>query len=1037
MSTATDDRVSSGDGSHGQNVSGGEVSLAKLLVAADLLRYEGKLRDVLKLRHAGDLQYVEEQDLTGIGMSRPEQKRLRKEYTRLYPSGFVGKLRKVFGRSESADRREILPTRDEDTDQHVIPIERITLCKELGHGEFGSVWQASWKGGPNGAESMQVAVKCVAPDKLITSSTAFLQEAAIMTRMHHEHVVRLYGVVLDMKKVMMVSELATCGSLLECLHKPALRDSFPIHVLCDYAEQIAKGMAYLESKRLIHRDLAARNVLVFSPKKVKISDFGLSRSLGVGEDYYRSEFSTSLKLPIAWCAPECINFLKFTSASDVWSFGVTLWEMFSYGEMPWNGKTGAEILNLIDQQRKHLDRPTACPEDMYALMEECWNYAATKRPTFAQIMTQFPERLPQTVRAVCDCRDSASDHLQFRKDDLIVVIDRTPSSYPDGYYWLGSLRNGRTGLFRPTDTVAHLGAENPSSVEVISSGCVSKSLERKEKDERKPTKKDKEREREMRKAMISEPVGEVRHTCHVGIDGTAFGLLQLDKKELVPPSVSPSTPARANGTTSRTQISPSLSQVSSPVPLRSTVARDGVSVRETMSLRDVTVKEPVTFRELISPPMSRAPSQPPMSTTSPPISPQPRPSVSPSAPPLTDSAVNSMNRSMQEEFNEISSTTTGRVDDVPRHRPPISAPFVKPIAAVYARSPARDVTNTSVFHTGHSTADTILCDEVEHLERDLTDFSLSSIGDSVDDRRPLLSSDAGRAVSQQSAVSSASSSTSPSPNSIRLMTAEEIQRWHDKETREHKKAQSHLSGARRKEPLPDGPTVEDEKSFSANLAARQSKQMPADWTAEAQEAYKLLVECGRDLTNTPSPRSSPSVDQLKRITVIERKQPPVASVSPIPPRPVTPPHVKAHESSEISTDTTEDITSYSPQKRVHLIETKLLTTKDEDRFPPGLPPKFDQKPPPGRPPKTRNIPVMMNGRSLNYDNLNGVGAGRAAPPPVPPKPRMPTTRPSSMSPPPPATTNRFPLEKESPGFAPSITRGSLFSTAKKEEVIKF
>ncbi|VDL76086.1 unnamed protein product [Nippostrongylus brasiliensis] len=711
----------------GQNVSGGEVSLAKLLVAADLLRYEGKLRDVLKLRHAGDLQYVEEQDLTGIGMSRPEQKRLRKEYTRLYPSGFVGKLRKVFGRSESADRREILPTRDEDTDQHVIPIERITLCKELGHGEFGSVWQASWKGGPNGAESMQ--------------------EAAIMTRMHHEHVVRLYGVVLDMKKVMM------------CLHKPALRDSFPIHVLCDYAEQIAKGMAYLESKRLIHRDLAARNVLVFSPKKVKISDFGLSRSLGVGEDYYRSEFSTSLKLPIAWCAPECINFLKFTSASDVWSFGVTLWEMFSYGEMPWNGKTGAEILNLIDQQRKHLDRPTACPEDMYALMEECWNYVATKRPTFAQIMTQFPERLPQTVRAVCDCRDSASDHLQFRKDDLIVVIDRTPSSYPDGYYWLGSLRNGRTGLFRPTDTVAHLGAENPSSVEVISSGCVSKSLERKEKDEKKPTKKDKEREREMRKAMISEPVGEVRHTCHVGIDGTAFGLLQ----------------------------------VSSPVPLRSTVARDGVSVRETMSLRDVTVKEPVTFRELISPPMSRAPSQPPMSTTSPPISPQPRPSVSPSAPPLT------------RFFGDF----RGLVVVCALNTSP-SAPRDRSISAYLG---ARDVTNTSVFHTGPSTADTILCDEVEHLERDLTDFSLSSIGDSVDDRRPLLSSDAGRAVSQQSAVSSASSSTSPSPNSIRLMTAEEIQRWHDKETREHKKAQSHLSGARRKEPLPDGPTVEDEKSF--------------------------------------------------------------------------------------------------------------------------------------------------------------------------------------------------------------------------------
>lgn len=111
-------------------------------------------------------------------------------------------------------------------------------------------------------------------------------------------------------KNLQVSELATCGSLLECLHKPALRDSFPVHVLCDYAEQIAMGMSYLELQRLIHRDLAARNVLVFSPKLVKISDFGLSRSLGIGEDYYRSEFTPNLKLPIAWCAPECINFLK-------------------------------------------------------------------------------------------------------------------------------------------------------------------------------------------------------------------------------------------------------------------------------------------------------------------------------------------------------------------------------------------------------------------------------------------------------------------------------------------------------------------------------------------------------------------------------------------------------------------------------------------------------------------------------------------------------------------------------------------------------
>ena len=90
-------------------------------------------------------------------------------------------------------------------------------------------------------------------------------------------------------------------------------------------------MKYLENRRLIHRDLACRNILVFSRSLVKISDFGLSRALGVGKDYYQTNFNMNLKLPIAWCAPECITFLKFTSASDVWAFGVTMWEMFSYG----------------------------------------------------------------------------------------------------------------------------------------------------------------------------------------------------------------------------------------------------------------------------------------------------------------------------------------------------------------------------------------------------------------------------------------------------------------------------------------------------------------------------------------------------------------------------------------------------------------------------------------------------------------------------------------------------------------------------------
>merc|ERR1719489_574475 len=134
-------------------------------------------------------------------------------------------------------------------------------------------------------------------------------------------------------------------------------------------------MMYLESKRLIHRDLAARNVLVFNKNKVKISDFGLSRALGVGKDYYQTNFNVNLKLPIAWCAPECINYLRLTSASDVWAFGVTLWEMFSYGFQPWPALTGAQILEAIDEPtHARLEQPEWCPREHSSVMRQCWQH---------------------------------------------------------------------------------------------------------------------------------------------------------------------------------------------------------------------------------------------------------------------------------------------------------------------------------------------------------------------------------------------------------------------------------------------------------------------------------------------------------------------------------------------------------------------------------------------------------------------------------------------------------------------------------------
>lgn len=1023
-----------------------DATLNKLLQAADLAGYEPDLRRKLKLRNAADLQYVEEVDLLSIGMSRPEQKRLRKEYTRMFPSGIFGKVKKAFKRGESLDRKNSNSGANrEDDDHHVIPIEKITLCKELGQGEFGSVWQAAWK---NANDVTQVAVKCVGSDKLLATSSSFLQEAAIMTRMRHEHVVRLFGVVLDTKKIMLVSELATCGSLLECLHKPALRDSFPVHVLCDYAEQIAMGMAYLESQRLIHRDLAARNVLVFSPKLVKISDFGLSRSLGIGEDYYRSEFTPNLKLPIAWCAPECINFLKFTSKSDVWAYGVTIWEMFSYGEMPWKGHSGAQILELVDRKKELLPRPQACPEDIYDMLKEAWTHQVQNRPNFSDIVSQFPERRAQSVRAVVDCRDSAADHLHFKKDDLIVVISRSPAQYPDGYYWFGSLRNGKLGLFRPTDTVAHLGSEPPCSNGTIENGFNGEKSEK----GKKSKKVDKGEERERKKLLISEPVGDVRHTCHVGIDGTAFGLLQLDKKAMCPTSSSPST---SRGSTANSQASPApshtSSSTSSSVQLRENVARHGVSLKETMSLRDVgpLSRDAINLRETVSPPIARAPSQPPSYS-------QPRPpprsmsstvnnhhqdqfasldrdhtrgSVTPTAPPLTAFAASSLKDPLngislsipnngitfmddQEEDERwaksskspggVSSSTT--MTTISSRKEPIPAPR-GPVAAVYARG--KDIP------TPASKADLALCEEIEHLNRDLTNYSIGTICDYSEDR-PLL----------ESFNKACSNSTSQHPSSearLRYMTEEETRKMNEKSIREHRKTEDLLKEERQKEKkfgAGDVP-ISEETPTESLYSSRQRQQ--EGWSSAAQEAYKLLVECGTNLKQSsvsPPPLKAMS-PVSSRFTTLDRPTSSAtdrSSVSPAPPRPVTPPMAVRNETismRKVSEDSMEQVTvEENSPKRVHIIETKLIDgpargmSPIQDRHVPAFTTPMsttfrkapapapngssssDHKPPPCRPPKTRQFPLVIDERNMAYDNLNGFGAGARVAPPVPPKPKV-------------------------------------------------
>ncbi|KAJ9589855.1 hypothetical protein L9F63_017010 [Diploptera punctata] len=489
--------------------------LYEFLIEAELQQYYAGIKNDLKVQNVPQLKYVTEDDLHAIGMSRPEMRRLKNEFCFticLIKQAFMILPRK----EEQVSMLAMLPDEAMDKppirvpNKHIIPAESIIVNKELGTGEFGVVQQGVWT---NDGERIQVAIKCLSREHMQNNPIEFLKEAAIMHAIDHEHIVRLYGVVLDTNALMLVTELAPLRSLLECLKEPSLRASFPVLSLCDFAIQICDGMQYLEMKRLIHRDLAARNILVFSKNKVKISDFGLSRALGVGKDYYQTNFNVNLKLPIAWCAPECISYLRFTSASDVWAYGVTLWEMFSYGFQPWAALTGHQILEAIDEPNfQRLEQPECCPKEYFSVMLKCWQHDPNKRPRFADLINILPECKPEQVQAVQDLAEDPHklkprEQLVYRVGDVITVLDKGP--FPNmANYWKGVLNNGKTGLFNPVCTVAYLGSNLPSNKSEFVRGDGKNAYSSR---------------RRLRPDMISSPQGDFKHTSHVGLDGAYFG----------------------------------------------------------------------------------------------------------------------------------------------------------------------------------------------------------------------------------------------------------------------------------------------------------------------------------------------------------------------------------------------------------------------------------------------------------------------------------------------------------------------------------
>ncbi|CAI5799218.1 insulin receptor [Podarcis lilfordi] len=288
-------------------------------------------------------------------------------------------------------------------DEWEVPREKISLLQELGQGSFGMVYEGIAKDIVKGEAEMRVAVKTVNESASLRERIEFLNEASVMKGFSCHHVVRLLGVVSKGQPTLVVMELMAHGDL-----KSYLRSLRPdaennpgrppptLQEMIQMAAEIADGMAYLNAKKFVHRDLAARNCMVAEDFTVKIGDFGMTRDI-YETDYYRK--GGKGLLPVRWMAPESLKDGVFTACSDVWSFGVVLWEISSLAEQPYQGLSNEQVLKFV-MDGGCLEQPENCTERLHDLMQLCWQYNPKMRPTFTEVIEMLKDELHPSFRDV-------------------------------------------------------------------------------------------------------------------------------------------------------------------------------------------------------------------------------------------------------------------------------------------------------------------------------------------------------------------------------------------------------------------------------------------------------------------------------------------------------------------------------------------------------------------------------------------------------------------------------------------------------------
>ncbi|KAJ6652435.1 hypothetical protein lerEdw1_011553 [Lerista edwardsae] len=313
-------------------------------------------------------------------------------------------------------------------DEWEVPRERIRVLRELGQGSFGMVYEGLARDLEQEGEETRVALKTVNELATTRERIEFLNEASVMKAFRCHHVVRLLGVVSQGQPALVIMELMTRGDLKSYLRSlrpeaevadgPTLANVAPclarratpplppqnnpglpppsLRDMIQMAGEIADGMAYLNAKKFVHRDLAARNCMVSEDFTVKIGDFGMTRDI-YETDYYRK--GGKGLLPVRWMSPEALKDGLFNTHSDIWSFGVVLWEIATLAEQPYQGMSNEQVLHFV-MDNGVLEKPENCPPKLCELMTWCWEQNPRLRPSFAQVLESIEEELSATFRAL-------------------------------------------------------------------------------------------------------------------------------------------------------------------------------------------------------------------------------------------------------------------------------------------------------------------------------------------------------------------------------------------------------------------------------------------------------------------------------------------------------------------------------------------------------------------------------------------------------------------------------------------------------------